>query len=92
MQLPVSVFLAHEILARKPWDPMLAAGVIVVVGLAPLIVTIGNRIQQKRTERLKAEFGADYDEVLNQVGNRHKAERLLQRRLVDRTHDARGGK
>ena len=92
MHLPISVFLAHEILAKKPWDPMLAVGVIVVVGLAPLVVTIGNRIQQKRTEQLKQEFGADYDEILNKVGNRHKAEKLLQQRLLDRTHDSRGGK
>lgn len=89
MHLP-SVFLAHEILAKNPWDPMLAVGVIVVVGLAPLVVTIGNRIQQKRTEQLKQEFGADYDEILNQVGNRHKAEKLLQQRRIGRAHDSRG--
>jgi hypothetical protein len=79
-------FLANEILDKKPWDPMLAAGVIVVVGLAPLVVTIGNRIQQKRTERLKEEFGPDYDDVLNEIGNRHKAEKLLQQRLLERLH------
>lgn len=84
----VLVFLAsqHEILAKDPWDPALAVVVIFVVGLVPLVVTVGNKMQQKRTERLREEFGPDYDIVLNQTGNRHKAEKILEQRLLDRQH------
>jgi hypothetical protein len=89
MHSVVFVFLAQEILAKNPWDPLLAIGVIVVVGLAPLVVTIGNRIQQKRTERLKEQFGTDYDDVLNETGNRRVAEKLLRERLRGQ-HDRSG--
>lgn len=82
------VFLADEILDAYPWDTLLVLAVLGAVALVPLVVTLGNSWQRKRTERLRAEFGDDYDEALNEYGNWRTAERALMQRRRKGQHTA----
>lgn len=81
MDLP---FLADELIDARPWDPLLGAAVVASVALVPLVVKIGNSFQRRRTERLRAEFGNDYDRIVEEHGDLREAERTLMRLLKER--------
>ncbi|MGE3076226.1 MAG: hypothetical protein AB7N24_10130 [Dehalococcoidia bacterium] len=72
-----SLFLADEVLDARPWDQLLAIGIVVTVLSVPLLVRWLQARQRERTKRLCAEFGADYDEVVNRYGGVANAERAL---------------
>ncbi len=75
-----SGFLAEEVLHARPWDQLLALGILGAVLSTPLLVRWLQSRQRERTRRLCAEFGADYDEFVNHYGGVAAAERELIRR------------
>jgi hypothetical protein len=46
----ISILLYQEWLTTRPWDILLAAGVIAVVASVPVAVAIGTWIQKRRAE------------------------------------------
>ena len=68
-------------------------GVLLSVAIVPLIVKAGSAWQKKRTDRLRAAFGPEYEECVNEHGDWRKAERVLLRRLrmQDRAAHSQGG-
>ncbi|MGB4863266.1 MAG: hypothetical protein WBO97_12460 [Tepidiformaceae bacterium] len=85
----LAAFLADEFLDARPWDQLLALGILGAVASVPIAVRWLQARQRERTRRLCAEFGADYDEIVNEYGGAAAAERhLLRRREERRDSDA----
>lgn len=82
------VFLADEWLNARPWDQLLALAVLGAVACVPLAVKLGTSYQRRRTERLRSEFGPDYDIAVNEHGDWRKAERELEKRIRERRRRA----
>ena len=78
-------FLANELIDAKPWDPLLGGAIVVSVALVPLLVKLGQGIQRRRTERLRALFGHEYERTVARHGDRWLAERELRKRARDRS-------
>ena len=57
---------------------------IIVVAVVVFLVIVGialvRRTKQRRSERLRTRFGPEYDRVLNERGDRTKAEKALEER------------
>jgi hypothetical protein len=84
-----AALLYAERLPTTPWDQLLAIGVVVTAALVPIAVKIGSGIQEKRTDRLRAEFGPEYERRVQFHGDWRKAEAELARRSRQRR---RGGR
>src|SRR5205085_2691358 len=82
--------LYQERLPVHPWDLLLAAGVLVTAAIVPVIVRVGSRLQEQRTERLRAEFGSEYDDLVNHHGDWRKAESVMVRRRRGAGHSGAG--
>lgn len=67
----------------NPWDPLLATAILLAVAAVPIAVKIGLEIQQKRTRRLREEFGPGYDAAVREHGDWRKAEAALIRQRKD---------
>jgi hypothetical protein len=78
-----AALLYAERLPTTPWDQLLAIGVVVTAALVPIAVKIGSGIQEKRTDRLRAEFGPEYERLVQFHGDWRKAEAELARRSRD---------
>jgi hypothetical protein len=75
-----ALILADEVLDSRPWDLLLALGVIATLAVVPLAVWIGSRWQEARTGRLREEFGDEYDELVDHHGDWRRAEAEMVRR------------
>jgi hypothetical protein len=81
-----ALILAGEVLDSHPWDILLAIGVIATLAVVPFAVWIGSRWQEARTERLRAQFGDEYDELVDHHGDW----RLAEAEMVRRSREHRG--
>ncbi len=86
----LTLLLYQEWLRANPWDQLLAASVLLTVLAVPVIVKIGSGMQERRTERLRAEFGDDYDRAVEEHGHWLRAESaLIKRRRTKRAAEPR---
>lgn len=69
--------LSGEILKPRPWDTLLAIGVVTTLALVPLIVKAGMMVQATRTRRIRAMFGDEYDQAVDHYGDWRAAEAAL---------------
>lgn len=76
-----ATLLYQERLPAHPYDQLLAAGVLLTAFAIPLVVKLGSSMQQKQTQRLRAEFGPEYERAVNEHGDWRKAEAELRRRM-----------
>lgn len=79
-----TVLLYDEWLNARPWDTLLALGVLMTVAVIPVVVKFGSRMQERRTTRLKEEFGTEYDEAIAEHGHWLRAESALMARRRSR--------
>ncbi len=57
---------------------------LLAVAAIPIAILIGNAMRRRRTDRLRAEFGPDYDIAVNEHGSEIRAEKALLERLRQR--------
>jgi hypothetical protein len=67
-------------------SPAVIIGLAVVVALIALVIAVAVEMKKKRTARLRAQFGPEYDLALAEAGSRKQAEEALDAR-VKRMHD-----
>lgn len=67
-------------------SPAVIVGSLVVVALIVVAIVVAVEMKKKRTARLRAQFGPEYDLVLAEAGSRKRAEEALNAR-VKRMHD-----
>ena len=80
----IAALLYQELLRSHPIDQLLALSILLAVGSIPLIVRVGSSIQRKRTQRLRAHFGPEYERCVNKHGDWRKAEAELLRKMPPR--------
>jgi lipopolysaccharide export LptBFGC system permease protein LptF len=67
-------------------SPAVIIGLVVVVALIAVAIAVAVEMKKKRTARLRAQFGPEYDLALAESGSRKRAEEALNAR-VKRMHD-----
>jgi hypothetical protein len=67
-------------------SPGFILGVVVVVVLIAVAIAVAVNLEKKRTERLRSQFGPEYDLVLSETGSRKKAEQALYARVKRMEH------
>jgi hypothetical protein len=62
-------------------NPMVIIGAVVVLLLIVVVIAVLVNLQKKKTERLRTQFGAEYDVAVHESGSRKKAEDALHSRI-----------
>jgi hypothetical protein len=67
-------------------SPAVVVGVVVVVVLIAVAIAVAVNMEKKRTERLRSQFGPEYDLLLSETGSRKKTEAELLSRIKRMEH------
>lgn len=62
-------------------SPAVIIGAVVVVVLIAVAIAVVVNLEKKKTERLRTQFGPEYDLALSETGSRKKAEEALHSRI-----------